>query len=162
MSINAFNPKNVFVWRSNKIPKKKELTGPINFGGHPSMVKLCDPNYKVPDHLLMRQKIDRGRIWKSRQRDLHDYLCTIVCDCATRQSSMAVRICTHESTCRWRLLTSQQNWRKSRLNLTSQSKMSHHAQRIGATTGDSTPWHRSNGPLTTSHTNMWRMAHHNA
>lgn len=37
----------------------------INHGAHPSIVMLLDPGYKVPEHLLRRQKIDRGRIWKA-------------------------------------------------------------------------------------------------
>ena len=35
----------------------------MNHGSHPSMVMLLDPKYKVPEHLLRRQQIDRGRRW---------------------------------------------------------------------------------------------------
>ena len=35
----------------------------MNHGSHPSMVMLLNPKYKVPEHLLRRQQIDRGRRW---------------------------------------------------------------------------------------------------
>ena len=35
----------------------------MNHGSHPSMVMLLNPKYKVPEHLLRRQQIDRGTRW---------------------------------------------------------------------------------------------------
>ena len=37
----------------------------MTHGSHPSMVMLLDPKYKVPEHLLRRQQIDRGRRWRA-------------------------------------------------------------------------------------------------